>query len=61
MTPALAVVTFDFWNTLACEPPGLLLERRVRALSNAQLKRPVGTGARTSCQEAGRDLLLGIR
>jgi putative hydrolase of the HAD superfamily len=35
MAPALKAVTFDFWNTLACEPPGTMAEARRRAVAAA--------------------------
>jgi FMN phosphatase YigB (HAD superfamily) len=35
MAPVLKAVTFDFWNTLACEPPGTMAEARRRAVAAA--------------------------
>lgn len=35
MTPPVKAVTFDFWNTIACEPPGTMAEARQRAIAAA--------------------------
>lgn len=35
MAPAVKAVTFDFWNTIACEPPGTMAEARQRAVAAA--------------------------
>ncbi len=35
MTPLVTAVTFDFWNTIACEPPGTMAEARQRAVASA--------------------------
>lgn len=32
MTRSVKAVTFDFWNTIACEPPGTMAEARRRAI-----------------------------
>jgi FMN phosphatase YigB (HAD superfamily) len=31
----IKAVTFDFWNTIACEPPGTMAEARQRAVASA--------------------------
>jgi putative hydrolase of the HAD superfamily len=33
--PTIEAVTFDFWNTIACEPPGTMGEARRRAVAAA--------------------------
>lgn len=35
MAPPIKAVTFDFWNTIACEPPGTMAEARQRAVASA--------------------------
>jgi len=35
MAPPVKAVTFDFWNTIACEPPGTMAEARRRAVAAA--------------------------
>ena len=35
MTEPVKAVTFDFWNTIACEPPGTMAEARQRAVASA--------------------------
>lgn len=35
MTQPVKAVTFDFWNTIACEPPGTMAEARQRAIASA--------------------------
>ena len=35
MTPVPKAVTFDFWNTIACEPPGTMATARRRAVAAA--------------------------
>ncbi len=35
MAPTVKAVTFDFWNTIACEPPGTMAEARQRAIAAA--------------------------
>lgn len=35
MTEPIKAVTFDFWNTIACEPPGTMSEARRRAVAAA--------------------------
>lgn len=35
MAPPVKAVTFDFWNTIACEPPGTMAEARQRAVAAA--------------------------
>jgi FMN phosphatase YigB (HAD superfamily) len=35
MTPGLEAITFDFWNTIAREPPGTMAEARQRAVAAA--------------------------
>ncbi len=35
MAPPVRAVTFDFWNTIACEPPGTMAVARQRAVAAA--------------------------
>ncbi|HXS33363.1 MAG TPA: HAD family hydrolase [Solirubrobacterales bacterium] len=35
MAPPVKAVTFDFWNTIACEPPGTMAAARQRAVAAA--------------------------
>jgi putative hydrolase of the HAD superfamily len=35
VTEPVKAVTFDFWNTIACEPPGTMAEARQRAVASA--------------------------
>lgn len=35
VTEPVKAVTFDFWNTIACEPPGTMAEARRRAVASA--------------------------
>lgn len=35
VAPPVKAVTFDFWNTLACEPPGTMAEARQQAIAAA--------------------------
>ncbi len=35
VTQPVKAVTFDFWNTIACEPPGTMAEARRRAVASA--------------------------
>lgn len=35
MSEPIKAVTFDFWNTIACEPPGTMAEARQRAVAAA--------------------------
>src|ERR687887_767917 len=42
--PAVAAVTFDYWNTLCCEPPGGYLRgRRLEAMSQVLVDAGVGS------------------
>jgi FMN hydrolase / 5-amino-6-(5-phospho-D-ribitylamino)uracil phosphatase len=45
MSPRITAVTFDFWNTLASEPPGTLSEARRRAVAAACEAYDVEVGA----------------
>jgi putative hydrolase of the HAD superfamily len=55
--PAVAAVTFDFWNTLCCEPPGgYLRARRLEAMSQVLVDAGVGSaGVVLSILGAGYD------
>ena len=35
MAAPIEAITFDFWNTIACEPPGTMAEARQRAVASA--------------------------
>jgi FMN phosphatase YigB (HAD superfamily) len=35
VTQPIKAITFDFWNTIACEPPGTMAEARQRAVAAA--------------------------
>lgn len=54
---ALAAVTFDYWNTLCCEPPGgYLRARRLEAMSQVLVDAGVGSaGVVLSVLEASYD------
>jgi HAD superfamily hydrolase (TIGR01549 family) len=54
---ALAAVTFDYWNTLCCEPPGGYLRgRRLKAMSQVLVDAGVGSaGVVLPVLEAGYD------
>jgi HAD superfamily hydrolase (TIGR01549 family) len=55
--PAVAAVTFDYWNTLCCEPPGGYLRgRRLEAMSQVLVDAGVGSaGVVLSVLSAGYD------
>jgi HAD superfamily hydrolase (TIGR01549 family) len=55
--PAVEAVTFDYWNTLCCEPPGGYLRgRRLEAMSQVMVDAGVGSaGVVLSVLSAGYD------
>ena len=54
---AVEAVTFDYWNTLCCEPPGGYLRgRRLEAMSQVLVDAGVGSaGVALSVLSAGYD------